>query len=53
MADNTEHWYVQLATHHHCLSKFQASGGDTERSPNSTIDDIPDEVLLEIFDCYR
>ena len=44
---------MQVATRHHVPTDFQASGGNTEGSPSLTIDDIPDEVLLEIFDSYR
>jgi F-box-like len=34
-------------------SKRQDASYDTKRSPKLTIDDLPDELLVEIFDLYR
>ncbi len=37
----------------HSFSTSQRTCQDTEQSPNLTINHLPDEMLLEIFDSYR
>jgi F-box-like len=40
-------------TNSHYCNTSQGTCQDTEPSPNLTINQLPDEVLLEIFDSYR
>ena len=39
--------------HSHLFFTSQGTCQDMDRSPNSTINHLPDEVLLEVFDSYR
>ena len=50
-----EQQYVQLlySITHSLISTSQRTCLDTARSPNLTINHLPDEVLLVIFDSYR